>query len=263
MSVRGRQLRYRAWLAEQRGQCARLRCEEVSDEEVCRAIRSVPTHYATLLSDTFTDTNGTALASHTMTVGSGWTADSGSYQVQSNQAAAQTTGGVHNIASADAGQADATATLNVVVPGSNFFSAGLSCRVTNGTNLWEVRLQSDSAGANTRVNITEHNAGTQTERVSTTIAFSGTVALQVVLSGSTITAYINGVLQATYASASFNQTATRFGIYNYRDSNGANSYVQVPMDDFLVTGTSSGVHPWWTYAGPMMGSLGMGGPSNL
>lgn len=63
-----------------------------------------------LLRDTFTDTNGTSLASHTMDEGDGWTVHSGSVEIQSNKAQRVSGSG---LATADAEQADVTVEAEV------------------------------------------------------------------------------------------------------------------------------------------------------
>src|SRR6266480_5831394 len=73
---------------------------------------------STLLQDTFTDADGTNLTAHTMTVGSGWTQHNGAWTVQSNRARPPAAT-FYSYDSADAGQADVTATLNLVIPGGN------------------------------------------------------------------------------------------------------------------------------------------------
>lgn len=182
---------------------------------------------APLLQDTFTDTNGTNLTSHTMDVGGGWTShNGGAWEIQSNRG--RTTSSVlSNYISADAGDADVEVTCTVNF-GSSSEHVGLCARVTNGSNGWEIygRVNDDD------VVIVENNAGVRTVRASgaQTFAASTDYAMKVTCNGNTITAYINDVQICQYASATHNNTATRFGLMVHN----AGGSDEARWDDFEV-----------------------------
>jgi len=94
------------------------------------------------LSDTFTDTNGTALASHTMTSGPGWTQHTGTATIQSNKLESGTSG-TAALASANAAQSDRCAAIDVTVPGSGQFCAGVAFRITDANNGYLLLLTND------------------------------------------------------------------------------------------------------------------------
>jgi len=194
---------------------------------------------ATLLSDTFTDTNGTALASHTMDVGPGWTALSGTWQINaSNQATETAQAGVEYHCTSDAGQADVTAQVDVTTPtqGSGNCSCGLYCRGSDQNNGWDVIIERDAGSY--FLGIYERVSGTSTLRASTTLSFTvGTThTIRAVLSGNSITATVDGANTTSYSPASSNQAVTKFGLENYCDGS---NYGPALFDNFLVTGSST------------------------
>lgn len=161
-----------------------------------------------LLQDTFTDTDGTALASHTMNVGSGWTVHGSTWTIQSNRAT-----GTGNMATAQANAADITATLTVRNTGNG--STGLICRFSSTTAAWLVGV--GNSGGKIQVVIWEINPGF-TNRASVISATSYATAtdypLTVTCNGNTISGVITGIpdTAVSYNSATFNNTATRFGL---------------------------------------------------
>ncbi len=163
----------------------------------------------TQLLDHFTDTNGTAIASHTMDTGAGWTLNSGSgVTIQSNKASWN---GTQAYITADAGQADVTQTALVKNLTANS-QRGLIGRFTDTSNLWVVGFNDQTTTNNWT--ITEIASGTSTNRATGSVTLTQGVeqTVAVTYSGSTITATVNGGNQISYGSATSNQTATRFGV---------------------------------------------------
>lgn len=191
----------------------------------------------TLLSDTFTDTTGTRLNAHTMDVGAGWTENSGTWTITANTAHETTT--KNAIASAEASNANVTMSLSTVLPNVASYVTGGVVRVTDGNNAWLVISERDSLGT-PYIAIVERNAGTNTTRASVNLGGSplgSTVTLTTVTNGNTITLTANTGENCSYASASFNNTATKHGLFSYTDA--AGGYVGSTIDNFLVTVASS------------------------
>jgi hypothetical protein len=177
----------------------------------------------TLLFDTFTDANGTALPAHTMDVGGTWSVDvAGTYTVQGNRANfVNSTGG--NLAWADAGQADVT--LTAVVNISSAYG-GVVLRFSDANNYWLVFLDNPDGA----FQLYEKNAGSFTQRASlnTTISTNTDHTLSVTAGAATITATLDGASQISYGSATDNQTATKCGLYDQGSSG-------CQWDNFKVT----------------------------
>lgn len=185
---------------------------------------------ATLLSDTFTDTNGTALTSHTMDVGGGWTAGTGTFQVQSNAAKKTASSGIHDGVWADAGQADVSLSVDITWQALGDRSLGAALRVTDGTNRWEAYYY---AGTD-KIQLDEVTTGSNTTRASASavgIASGNTYSLTASTSGTSLSVSLNGKT-ASYTSSSY-QTNTKFGLLDYNDTVSS-------FDNFLVTGAAAG-----------------------
>jgi hypothetical protein len=164
----------------------------------------------TLLQDGFVDTNGTNLASHTMTLGSGWTNQVGTHQIQSNSA--QPNALVSNVAIVTTpGYANGTYSCTLTPfwdGGINQFEPGLVFRYTNSTNF--LLLQAEVTNA--KFNLYTCIAGVFTVIATLPAAIvSGTAyAISLTLSGSNISFTVNGA-NLTTATNSFNSTATLVG----------------------------------------------------
>ena len=97
-----------------------------------------PTDY---IRDTFTDTSGTGIASHTPEVGGPWTVVTGGPQVISNSFQGNTYTSGSAIASIDPGHADYTLTVDFTVPGGQSYLTDyplLILRYTDPSNCWYV-----------------------------------------------------------------------------------------------------------------------------
>lgn len=183
-----------------------------------------------LLFDPFTDADGTALASHTMQLGGGWTvAAGGAWDINGNRARLVKTAASRDFAWANAGKADVAARV-VVRAGVGGNTPGLALRISDANNGWLVRIHPTGS----TFSIFERNGGVFTERAVTTVATSaGTdYVIRAVARGPVITATVNGGNQISYASATLNQTATTHGIHDLNDA----GVSTVLFDDFEVRG---------------------------
>jgi hypothetical protein len=176
--------------------------------------------------DPFTDANSTAVGSHTMYLGNGWTVQSGAIVITSNKAVASGTapGGPQWVATIATSYADCTTSVVINVTTGTGTYYGLALRYSDNNNMWWAIAEGGGTFA-----IFERNAGTNTLRASAslTITAGTNYTIQAVLSGSTITATINGGNQISYGSATLNQTANTHGI-RLGDANGT-------IDNFTVT----------------------------
>lgn len=182
------------------------------------------------LSDTFTDADSTSLTSHTMDVGPGWTAGTGTFFVQGNKATPNSNANADYITT-DAGVSDYQIDVDVVLrSGSGWESnANLQVRFQDHNNRWEVDMTA-SGGV---IQLYEVAAGVVTQRISTAFAFiSGTTyAITIVAQGSTISLFVNSVSKGSYSSAATAQTATKVGIST---GQGGTVVTKCTWDNFLV-----------------------------
>lgn len=196
---------------------------------------------ATLLQDSFTDTTGTALSSHTMNTGGGWTT-SGTWTVQSNTAKNSADSGDVQ-AWADAGQADVTYTVDYTIPASGSWNGGVIANVSDANNYWLFDVNDGGVGG--VYLLYEKNGGSYTQRASLNESLTrGTpVTLKVVTSGDTITCYVNNVQKLTYTVGSRPfKTATKFG-FRRASAGGATP----TWDNFLVVTSGGTTLAGWHY----------------
>jgi hypothetical protein len=178
-----------------------------------------------LILDQFTDTDATALQSHTIaptnTPGASWGVENAlKWTIQSNRANGANGAGS---AFADAGQADVTVTCDVYPDTSSY--DGIIARYSNSTNFWLLTVRSDLS----EFSIYEFSTGNGVvQRATTTVSITaGTkYTLALVVSGTSLSGTINGGHQITYTS-SVNQTNTKHGL---RGGTGAPTF-----DNFQVT----------------------------
>lgn len=194
----------------------------------------------TLLSDTFTDADNTSLAAHTMDVGSGWTANVGTFKILFDKATPNSNVN-GDTATCDAGVADYILTCDVTpengAPG-NEDTPALFIRFQDTSNWFAV--QSTSGGQ--LCEIYENKAGSVSLKATSFGGFTSGIsyAHKVVVSGSSITVYINGLFQVAYTSATDFSTATKVGI---RVGVGGSPPGLCTFDNFLVqqpTGDAAG-----------------------
>ena len=156
----------------------------------------------TLVYDTFTDSDSTALTAHTPdidVVGGGWVAYVSTIcQVLGNKAGR--TAAARSVSAINAGVANTLLTCDV----SAINQGGIVCRLSDNANYWLFYCQ-DS-------NLYEVVAGAFTVRANVSTV-GVPVAMKVVSTGASISINYNNAAAATYASATHNQTATRYGIF--------------------------------------------------
>ncbi len=183
---------------------------------------------ATLLSDTFTGTDGTLLTAHTMDVGAGWTNQTiTTYKIASNKATFNSGGGGQGETVADAGAADVTITCDHVVGSGG--DAGVVFNDQDTNNYWLL-------AANTTWILYKQISGS-----FTSVATGGTItagvsyAVSITTAGDTVTVLIDGSAPfSAYTAASRPlKTATKVGIRNFAATTNT-------WDNFLVTSAGGG-----------------------
>ena len=157
--------------------------------------------------DTFTDTNGTSLASHTPELGGPWTAVSGTAAIQSNKWAASV--GSTVFTTLDVGKPNFTLDVDFTLSTSDSFAPYLWVRYADASNNWQIYRP---AGGDTWY-LDECTAGVTTTRATGTLAITNgnTYGLRVVCSGPNITLLVDGTPVLTYSSTS-QQTNTIVGL---------------------------------------------------
>jgi len=178
---------------------------------------------ATLFYDTFTDTDGVSLPSHTPDInlpGNPWVNYRGPYTCQSNKALTTQSGGYSAV---DVGLADVIISALVATPNDN--KVGIFPRYAASNSSWVVCIEEDSD----KFRIYEYS-GVFTLRAETDVALTAWTQYTMVVTcnGSTISGTIDGANEIAYASATRNQSSTIHGI---RGQNLASTH-----DNFQIIG---------------------------
>jgi len=185
-----------------------------------------------LLLDRFGNTDGTNIDGKALDIGGTWNVISGTWQTQGGRARKTNAVGQVQYVRANAGRADCTARAKLPLPASGSWTLGLALRGSDVNNVWYALL---GASGVQKVDLVERNAGTETVRASatasSTLANNGTYTLSAACAGSTITLFLDGVQQLSYASATLNQTVTWFGLAVYYDGT---TWLAQEADDFEV-----------------------------
>jgi hypothetical protein len=173
----------------------------------------------TVVSDTFTDTNGTDLASHTMNVGTGWTDLSGTHFIQSNAAQPNTLVSGKAFATFIPLSAGATGspisdgvyTLSMTPTGilNNEFLPGMVLRISNTTNY--LIFQLDGVAGTARLSSVVAGVSTSLGVSTVTIVAGTSYSCVITLFGPNITFAVNAETPIAVVS-SVNQTIAKFGI---------------------------------------------------
>lgn len=212
------------------------------------------------LQDLFTDTNSTAISSHTANLASfgGWSQTNvNSYYIQNNtlQPNRQTDG---DLATIDSGVSDFSISATIVPSNSGTTRGipGIVFRYFNSTNFWYAEVDSYQ---NT-VKIYEVNGGSFNMRVeyNTTVTSDVALSLRVDCIGPNIVLYLNGTEIVTYVST-FNQYMTKVGM---RVGISGSPATRVSWDNFQVapfTGTVINWPVFTEYASNPILTLGAGG----
>lgn len=168
-----------------------------------------------LVLDTFTRANSTTTLGSAET-GQAWTVGLGTMGVNTNKA--YMVSGPSG-ASLESGAADVTLSCLITHNGSD---AGLVFRVSDATNYLMVRFGSGTLQVYRRV-----STFTQIASQAYSLASGATATLSVVMSGSSLTVFVNAVQQIALTETQW-QTQTKHGLYP-----GAGDPAR--WDDFLVT----------------------------
>jgi hypothetical protein len=180
----------------------------------------------TLISDTFTDANTTALASHTIaptnTVAASWSASVATFTIQSNAAVVATVTSSEAIVLANSTKSDLVLTCIVSTPATK--GMGVIFRYTDSTHYWLAQI--DETGD--AFQLYENSAGFNL-RASASVAIDASVAYTIVVttSGTSIACTLNGANPVDFSSSA-NQAATIVGLRG--------SGVGCAADDFQVVG---------------------------
>jgi hypothetical protein len=152
---------------------------------------AVPVVYApgaTLASDTFTDTDTTALTAHTPTLGSAWTNILGTWTISSNRATVSAAVGANMITQA-LSTPNAECSIDIITPGALATStvrAGIALRYVDSNNYLVVRLYKDS--------------GTSEIEISETVGGTGIVSHKTDLSAAAVTTSTTYTLKCQIAA---------------------------------------------------------------
>lgn len=172
-----------------------------------------------LLLDYFTDSNSTAIGSHTMDIGPGWS--SSSFEIQSNKLVATTADAV---CLADAGASNGTMEAVISLPAGGY-DVGILFNGADVNNFWLCQLFSSYEG----IRLYSKIGGSYVERqlTSITIDNSTTYTLGVVVNGDDIDIYLDNSLVNSYSLEDRPlKTNTMWGIRAYNDT--------VTIDNFRV-----------------------------
>ena len=184
---------------------------------------------AVLFYDSFTDTLGTSLPSHTPdvdTVGGGWTNNSESQTISETNTATENATNSASISSVDTGQADVVieATINQGRASGASGGSGVLFRFTDTNNYWmAVGL---STGTNpwtwTIYKMEGGSGGSVVDAQGTTggDAIISDVPVKITLSGTDIRFEMPSEGIDLSTTSSFNETATRHGTRLFRSSGG-------------------------------------------
>jgi hypothetical protein len=189
---------------------------------------------ASIATDAFTDTDGVNLGSHTMTTGGLSWVEAGTclFHVQSNKAAWEAQTG-DCMATVDSSDASVAVEADIAVPNTTDYAYGFVVRFSDASNYWVVRVNR-AGGGTPQTEIYDITAGAYDSSCDTdnTGAITGTtITLGASTNSDTINLYLGGSLASTCTTASFNNTATKHGIWLYSDGTYSNTGT---WDDFSI-----------------------------
>lgn len=162
-----------------------------------------------LAMDTFTDTNGTSLDAHTMDLGTGWTEQTGNWDIQSNQAN-RVTGSTVSVATTETGQADVVLEC-VIDVGSASETSKVVSRFVDNNNHWYTQYNPAAGGG--QFQLFEFAAGVPISRAAvTSVGATGASRFVSIMDNEDFTAWIKDDNRLTYGAAAAGKTATLHGI---------------------------------------------------
>jgi hypothetical protein len=185
---------------------------------------------ATLASDTFTDTDATALTSHSAEAGGAWTNILGTWTVQSNRASCAAASG-SNMITQSLGTANAECSVDIITPASfptTTVRAGICVRYVDSSNYLFVRLYKDSGTSEIEINETVAGSGLISHKVdlsAAAVAVNTTYTLKVQISADPnggadlMHVLLDGKLRLSYKLRAPN-AGTRFGLYRENTDDG-------------------------------------------
>lgn len=179
--------------------------------------------YTTINNDTFTDANGTALASHTPNTGANWTVRTGSFTVESNKAQA---GSATSEAYIATNYRDALITCDIQCgAASNQHAPGLVVAGIDASNYWLVYPSGDG-----NLIVYERIAGVLNSRASTTwSADTSSHTLKVVCLQHTIYVWLDGVIKLTVDTSARSVKGGQVGIRGFVNAGNSDKF-----DNFKV-----------------------------
>lgn len=176
---------------------------------------------AVISSDTFTDTNSTAITAHTMNTGGGWTEVSTcDVDIQSNKASViSSNGGICNVVT-QTSDADVRIVVDVVVPNTGDYSIGIAFRSSSSAdnnNGWSADITRSSSGTPQLRLVKTVSGSASVPDAQNLGAVSGTTqTITLDLNGNSISAAVGAVTAST--TDSFNASETLHGLYSYTGS---------------------------------------------
>ena len=172
-----------------------------------------------LVRDTFTDSNGTALTDHTLDVdraGGGWVAAAALTTGTPNAGTVESNAfeyGADNFAGPviETNEADVRVEADVTFPAAANTVFEICLRYLQDGDEFQIQFRE----TNSDVRIRERESDVAATRATAAFTFTEGVLyrLKVVAQGQVITAYVDGVAVVSYASATFNQTETKHGMF--------------------------------------------------
>lgn len=182
------------------------------------------------------EANGASLDATSPAVGAGsWLEESGDWEIQSEKAQTAGTSGA-GAASFDCGETDLLLSAHVTIPAGGLSAhCGLAFRLTDGSNYWYVRLNSNGNFQMGKVVSGVYNGLTNTSNGWTA---GETYLIQVyVKDNDHIRGYVDGVQKWVHsASDTFNENATEVGIVDEGDANAAFDQIAVwPLTSSVYT----------------------------
>lgn len=194
--------------------------------------------------DSFTDADGTALASHTGETGATWTKHAsytGTYSIQSNRAyAGSGTGAYYASGTPASAEYDVQATVVVVTLTDN--NQSICARIATGANtLYMARHNRAAGGTNNAWELYKIVAGTATLLGSYSQALSGggSYTLLLEIRDAAKKVYIDGVERIS----SGDNAITAAGLAGVRSSVPASSTTGMHLDDFSATDVAAAGQP--------------------
>lgn len=194
---------------------------------------------STLLYDTFTDSDGVALPSHTIaptnTLGATWayySAGSPQFLISSNKAYRGSGGGRNDICYVDALRADCTIECDMRLAsggGKVVIELALRCSgLDAGLSLYFYY-----GSATNNVSLYRMDTIASYGDISYSLSYNTTYAVKVILSGSSVAWYMNNSLVYTWTSVTYNQSATKFGFTQWGADTVPNPYAT--WDNFKIS----------------------------